>query len=742
MAKTPVLGETDSPRTEKFGTFLGVYTPSLLTILGLIMYLRFGWVLGNLGLALTVLTVLLASSITFITALSASAVATNMQVGAGGEYYMISRSFGLELGGAIGIPLFLSRTLSITFYSFGLAESIVALWSAVAGNLPSHAAELITALVIIVITLLSGRSASLALRLQVPVILAIGLSLVALVAGIYSGGLRAPEWAPRYRTAPEGFWYVFAVFFPAVTGFAAGIAMSGDLKDPRRSIPRGILLAVLTGTLVYLLVPILFASTSRVSLEQLSEPGVASWTSVALLGPWLVYPGLWGAVLSSAIGSVLGGPRVLQALASDGLAPKFLARLSPTGQPTVATWICGAIALAAVLLGGVNAVAQFVTVLFLTLYITINLAAGVEKLVGDPSYRPTINVPWYVSFLGAVGAAVVMFLINPLVCIGAIAFEICLYVYLRRRAMQRSWGDVRAGFWVALARFSLLKLREQGSHPRNWRPQILLFVGDPAKRISLVRMASWFNQNRGVVTACKLIKGDLKEEDPDIEEIRAEMGRALEQEGLTAFCEADVVRELESGAIDVAQANGFAGLQSNTVMFGWSRRRERLASMLRIMRAVSRAGKSTVIARIDWAHEPGQKKKIDLWWGGLQNNGDMMLLFAYLLRLNPEWNDARIVVRSIVDSEEERDQMAESLEALMQNVRIEADAQIIVRRAGQIVPDILKTHSGSADVVLLGLMDPDPGTEEEYADRLAELASGLHTTIFIRNAGRFAGRLV
>ena len=742
MAKTPVLRETDSPRAEKFGTFLGVYTPSLLTILGLIMYLRFGWVLGNLGLALTVLTVLLASSITFITALSASAVATNMQVGAGGEYYMISRSFGLELGGAIGIPLFLSRTLSITFYSFGLAESIVALWSAVAGNLPSYAAELITALVIIVITLLSGRSASLALRLQVPVILAIGLSLVALVAGIYSGGLRAPEWAPRYRTAPEGFWYVFAVFFPAVTGFAAGIAMSGDLKDPRRSIPRGVLLAVLTGTLVYLLVPVLFATTSRVSLEQLSEPGVASWTSVALLGPWLIYPGLWGAVLSSAIGSVLGGPRVLQALASDGLAPKFLARLSPTGQPTVATWICGAMALAAVLLGGVNAVAQFVTVLFLTLYITINLAAGVEKLVGDPSYRPTINVPWYVSFLGAVGGAVVMFLINPLACIAAIAFEICLYVYLRRRAMRRSWGDVRAGLWVALARFSLLKLREQGSHPRNWRPQILLFVGDPSKRISLVRMASWFNQNRGVVTACKLIEGDLKEEDLDIDEIREEMGRALESEGLTAFCEADVVRELESGAIDVAQANGFAGLQSNTVMFGWSRRRERIASMLRIMRAVSKAGKSTVIARINWAHEPGQQKKIDLWWGGLQNNGDMMLLFAYLLRLNPEWSDARIMVRSIVDSEEERDHAAKSLEALMQSVRIQAETQIIVRRAGQMVPVILKAHSGNADVVLLGLMDPKPGTEEEYADRLAELASGLHTTIFIHNAGRFAGRLV
>jgi hypothetical protein len=128
---------------------------------------------------------------------------------------------------------------------------------------------------------------------------------------------------------------------------------------------------------------------------------------------------------------------------------------------------------------------------------------------------------------------------------------------------------------------------------------------------------------------------------------------------------------------------------------------------------------------------------------GLELGGAIGIpLLAYLLRLNPEWNDARIMVRSIVDSEEERDPMAGSPEVLMQHVRIQAETQIIVRRAGRIVSDILKAHSGNADVVLLGLMDAKPGSEEEYADRLAELASGLHTTIFIRNAGSFAGRLV
>ncbi|MCG8458196.1 MAG: hypothetical protein MI919_18105, partial [Holophagales bacterium] len=289
----------------KFGTFLGVFTPSVLTILGLIMYLRFGWVVGNVGLGLTLVIVLLASAITFVTALSASAVATNMRVGVGGEYYMISHSLGLELGGAIGIPLFLCRTLSITFYCFGLAEAVVIFWPAGWGQLGDGAVPWIAAAMIILITAVAGRSVELALVLQVPILIAVGLSIAALAIGVFSSPVRAPEWTPTYRATSEGFWYVFAVFFPAVTGFAAGIGMSGDLRDPRRSIPRGTLWAVATGTAVYLAIPVLLAITSRVSLEELAQPGAATWVAIAFLGPVLVYPGIFGAIVSSAFGSVL-----------------------------------------------------------------------------------------------------------------------------------------------------------------------------------------------------------------------------------------------------------------------------------------------------------------------------------------------------------------------------------------------------------------------------------------------------
>jgi amino acid transporter len=738
LTDSSVAGEP----AQKFGTFLGVYTPSVLTILGLIMYLRFGWVVGNVGLLLTLFIVLLATSITAITALSASAVATNMRVGVGGEYYMISRSLGLELGGAIGIPLFLCRTLSITFYSFGLAESILAFWPGSWGPVPAATTQILAAVLIVAIVAISGKSAELALKLQIPIMIVVGLSILALGLGVLAGDVQSPEVTPTYRTAPAGFWYVFAVFFPAVTGFTAGIGMSGDLRDPRRSIPRGTLLAVLTGALVYLSIPVLLSMTSLVSPEQLAQPGII-WVEIAFLGAWLVFPGVWGAILSSAFGSALGGPRVLQSLSSDGLAPSFLARTSRSGQPTIATWVSGAIALAAVALGGLNAVAQFVTILFLTLYVTINLSAAIENLVGDPSFRPTIRVPWWLSLLGSLGAIAVMFLINPLACVAAVVLELILYLHLRRRALRREWGDVRAGMWIAVARFALMKLRDNRTDPRNWRPHILLLAGDPGKRINLVRLASWFNQDRGIVTACKLMTGDLRTGAIEIDRVREEMETEIADAGLTAFCEAHVVPEFETGVLDIAQASGVGELQANTVMFGWSKRQARLASQLRLMRALSNAGKSTVISRIQWAHEPGQEPRIDLWWGGLQNNGDLMLLLAHLLRLNPEWTGARLTVRSIARSEAERDSQNTGLAELLAENRIEAATEVLYEPdAKRDVAEIMHHRSAQADVVFLGLMMPPYGDETRYAKRLEQLTSGLRTTIFVRNAGRFAGDLL
>ena len=735
----------DTQRVEsapKFGTFLGVFTPSILTILGIIMYLRFGWVVGNLGLPLTIIIVLLSSSITFITALSASAIATNMSVGVGGEYYMIAHSLGVELGGAIGIPLYLCRTLSITLYSFGLAESLVMLWPSSIGSPPHYIVPLLTGIIIVIITILSGKSASLALKVQIPILIAVGISLVALVAGILSQPLRSPEIEATYRTAPQGFWYVFAVFFPAVTGFTAGIGMSGDLKDPRRSIPRGTLIAVLVGAVIYLGVPVLLSVSSAIDPESLAGPGIEVWKSVALFGPVLVMAGLWGAILSSAFGSVLAGPRVLQALAEDGLSPRFLSRLSGKGQPTIATWFTGALALAAVALGNLNAVAQFVTILFLTLYVIINFSAAIERLVGDPSYRPTINVPWHISLLGSAAALFVMFLISPVACVTATVIEICIFLYLRKKALRKRWGDVRAGVWLSLARISLMKLRKHTIEPRNWRPHIIAFTENIEEQLNLIYIAGCFNQNRGIVTVCRIIEGQLRHIDIDLEHEEAKMNSILRENSLIAFCETNVAPDVTTGIINIAQANGIAGLKSNTVMFGWPKRIEKIVSQLKIMRTVAKIEKNTIIARLAPFERNLPKRRIDIWWGGLENNGDLMLLFAHLLRMNAEWEKAQIIVHSIVDGSGEREGMAKSLTDLIRSVRIGAKAEVIVRAPHERIGEIIKSESSDADIVFIGLMIPERGEETAYAERLMSLSEGLNSVIFVRNASKFSGSLV
>ena len=187
------------------GTFIGVFTPSILTILGVILYLRAGWVVGNVGLAGALGIVVIANLITLATALSVSSVATNMEVGPGGAYYIISRSLGVEIGAAIGLPLFLAQAFSITLYAYGLAESLQYVWP----DLPQMP---VAAATVLLVALLAARGAGVALSLQLPIMAAIGLSLVVLFVGVARLVPDSVDLAAQVSD-PAGFWVVFAVFF-------------------------------------------------------------------------------------------------------------------------------------------------------------------------------------------------------------------------------------------------------------------------------------------------------------------------------------------------------------------------------------------------------------------------------------------------------------------------------------------------------------------------------------------------
>ncbi|GAA4278642.1 APC family permease [Aquimarina mytili] len=725
-----------SQSTHKFGTFLGVYMPSILTILGLIMYLRFGWVLGNLGLIKTIIVVLMASSITFITGLSASAIATNIKVGVGGEYFMISRSLGLEPGGAIGIPLYLCRTLSVTFYCYGLSEAILALWPVTGITIPSYTLQLMTIAFIVIVTVLSGKSAKLVLRSQIPIMILVGASVLALMIGVLTKDLQMPITKATYQTAPEGFWYVFAVFFPAVTGFTAGIGMSGDLKNPQKSIPRGTLGAVVSGAVVYLIIPILLAITGALTIEQMTNPeaGVTIWTRLAILGPWIVYPAVWGAVLSSAFGSILGGPRILQALSMDGLVPKFLSTLSRSGQPTIATWISGVIAVGAVFLGGLNTIAQYVSVLFLTLYVAVNMSAAIEQLIKEPSYRPTIDIPWYISILGAVAAMVVMWLINPFAFAFALGLEVLIFLYLMSKKLEQQWGDASTGIWMHLGRYALLRLNAKKVHPRNWRPIIILFVRDINEHIELVRFTEMLGQNSGLLTISKLITLENESEFTLKNEIAHEMQKDLALAGLQALTEVHIVTDLKYGMNHVAAGHGVAGIKTNTVVFGWSSTHEGKIKELEIINDMARSGKNVLIAHINKPFPKKVKKRIDIWWRGRENNCDLMVLLAYLIQLNNKWKKTTIRIFSITHSEDEKQTLENHIRFSIREARIVANVIVIVAQPKENVLDILLTKSKYVDLVFLGLAR-GVNQVEERVTFIDNILSKLNRAVLVQNNG-------
>ncbi len=727
------------PRPSGLGTFLGVYTPTILTILGVIMYLRFGWVVGEVGIGRALLIVAMANSITLVTSLCLSAVATNSRVGVGGAYFMISRSLGVDIGAAIGFPLFLSQALSVTLYSFGLAESLRIVWP----DVPIQATTLV---IIALVAALAFRGAGAALRTQLPVMALIAVSLLALAAGVLTG--EPPEGVQAVAPV-EGvdFWLVFAVFFPAVTGIMAGLSLSGDLADPRKSIPKGTILATLTGFVVYLLVPILlFLGSDAETLR--TDPLV--WTQIAVLGPWLILPGLWGAIFSSAVGSMLAAPRTLQALIADFSSQKKHSVQEINGnngapkEPIVGLFVTLAIALSAVLLGNLNTVATVVTMFFLTVYGTINLVAALEKLSGNPAWRPRVDVPWPISLAGALGCFAAMTLINLPATITALLTVMLLWLVLRRRVAKEHWGDVRRDIYEALIRWALIRLADRPMTARNWRPHVLVFVGNVERRLDLVRYGSWFSEDRGIVTVCELVEGDLLHLDLDIAKRRKEIETVLKREGIVAFGEVDVVQNVERGIVTVAQASGIAGIESNTVLLGWPDEFDRQVHFLRVIRHLKRLGISLMIGRLKPLAplREGKRRSVHIWWGGLQRNGDLMLLLSFLLTRNPEWRGSQIRILSVASNRLMQEKTERFLEKLIPEIRISAEIDVMIKPEGTSVKEVILRESGGADLVMLGLATPEEGDEENHARRLAELTAGMPSCFLVHNGSLFIGELV
>ncbi len=611
---------------KKFGTFGGVFTPSVLTILGVIMYLRLPWVVGNAGLYAALGIVLVAHVISVTTGLSVSSIATDKRVGAGGPYYVISRSLGLPIGGTIGLALFVGLSFSISLYVIGFSESLLGV---IGAERTLTNIRLCGTATVVLLTIITFISTSLAIKTQYLILALIAASLVSIALG-------NPEPPPRPLLEPpadgESLAVLFGVFFPAVTGFTAGVNMSGDLKDPKRAIPIGTIGAIATGLVVYIGLTVYLAL--RVDPQALREdPKLLLHVSAF---PEAVVGGIWGATLSSALGSILGAPRILQSMSADRVTPRFFAKgAGPTNEPRRALMLAFLVGEAGILIGELDVIARVVSMVFLALYGVINIAFAIESWA-SPDFRPSFQISKWWGIVGAATCFLVMIQLDPLAMAASLVLLAVLFAFLSRRRLALDSGDAWEGVWSSLVRTGLRRLSGVQTHRRNWKPNILAFSRlGVAREPSLRDFALALIGNVGLATEFQ-IEPPRAESDPSPQpEPEGKKDEVPEREIPAGLFEARLTSDDPHRLVPtLARFHGYTGVRPNSVLLPWSALRGRPEAVAELVATLDETQQNLFVFAPGDCDASGT---IDVWWTDELGNLALGVTLARLLSRSDSW---------------------------------------------------------------------------------------------------------
>lgn len=719
----------------KLGMFAGVFVPNILTIIGVILYLRSGWVVGAAGLSGALLILAVAILIAMLTAMSLASVSTNGPVGAGGVYFLVSRSLGLEIGGAIGVPIFMAQSLAIGFYLVGFADSVRILIDAPLGQSGQTLTEMLPILTdfdtriaalaaMAVFFCMAWIGATVVARFQYVILGIIALSFAAFFVGYTGQGSFKEVWTPAYPAGHQ-FWTVFAIFFPPMTGILAGVSMSGDLRDPSRAIPRGTFLAILV-TAVLFGVQFIWLAVNA-SREALLDDNMVM-AKISVFAP-LIYMGVWAATLSSALAVMLAAPRTLQALARDGIAPGLLGgEWGKACEPRAALIICTVIAGLCVLLADLNLIASIITMVFLAAFGTLNLVAALESLIATPSWRPSFRVHWVFPAVGFVACVQVMLFLNVPATLAAMLTIAVIYLVLTRRRYETAWGDLWSGFWFAVTRLGLLRFTESRQHVRNWRPVILVLAGDPRDRPGMIDFANNLESRRGLLFLAQVVSGDWDQLLPRAEEMEKSMREFARERRLAAVVKAVVADDFEKGVTTLLQVLGLGQFRPNTVLIGWSDDVVKQEAFTRAVRRILQMQRNLLVFSGSNAPPGTLAKRIDVWWY-TRLNGSLMLTLADLLRSSAAWRGHQLRLVRVVSDEASRAAVEQDLDEILRDLRIECERQIIVSQDP--ILQVIARESKESEVCFTGLpieqMDVQT-LRERYGDLIKTLRGNVFLT--------------
>jgi amino acid transporter len=693
----------------KFGT-APVFLTAISTILGAVMFLRFGYAVGAVGLVGTLLIILLGHMVTIPTAMSLAEIATNQKVEGGGEYYIISRSFGLTIGAAIGIALYLSQAISVAFYVIAFSEAfepVLRILHSETG-IPLALSKRVIGLVSVLLLawLMRTKGAKTGMWMLYVVVAILAVSLI-----MFFAGTGTPQESILWNGDGTDFFVVFAIVFPAFTGMTAGVGLSGDLKDPKKSIPQGTLFATLIGMAIYVIIAYkLSISASQESLldNQLVMSDIAIW------GP-IIPIGLAAATISSALGSVMVAPRTLNAIASDRIIPiprlnNYLARCNKkTGEPVNASMVTCAIAFVFVLAGDVNAVAEIISMFFMVTYGSICLISLLENFASNPGYRPSFKSKWYISLIGAVLCIFMMFQINPLYAILAIGMMVLTYYVLTTYRDEKSdMANIFSGVIFQISRnlHVFLQKSKQEESMDEWRPSVVAISKDSFSRHDEFDLLRWISHRKGFGMYIHHIDGYLsKDSSEKAKDSLKRLIRLTQVSNSSVFVDTIINPSYKASISQALQLPGVSGKENNMALFEFYKTREdSLEEIIDNIGLVKAVGYDTCIL-CSSEKKFGFNNEIHIWMTSNDyQNANLMIYLAYIILGHPDWQDGIIKLFAIHPDNEVRSERVKLLE-MVKTGRLPIsrnNIQIIPVKEGVATKDIINQNSQDADLTIVG----------------------------------------
>lgn len=703
-------------KSNKFGTFSGVFTPSILTILGVIMYMRLPMIIGEAGLWQTLGIILVAHIIAFATGISVSSIATDKKVQAGGTYYIISRSLGLPIGGTLGLSLFVGMSFSVSLYLIGFSESFLNYFEY---EVTKNEIRIAGTLILLAVTTITFISTSLAIKTQYFIMAAIGLSLLSIFFGANH------EFKPTSEvfgnpTSTVPLMVLFGIFFPAVTGFEAGVSMSGDLKDPKKSIPTGTISAIAIGFMVYISLTLFFAYTVD-PMVLANNKNVLTMIAVV---PVLVIIGIWGATLSSALGSILGAPRILQATAVDRITPKIFAKgVGPSNEPRNALLLSFAIAEMGILVGELDVIARVVSVFFITTYGFLNLSAAFEAW-SSADFRPSFKAPIWLSLIGAAACIIVMIQLDLLAMIGATVILGLVFFYLKRKELSLETGDAWSGVWASAVKTGIRKLSVEKIHHRNWRPNIILFSGDASVRGHLINLGTQISGKLGMMTSFELV--------PTTDPILGKTPPKKMDDSDQFFSITHACHEVYEGMEEVVRVYGFSGIQPNTVLMGWSRKEQNREKFSNLLKVIQHNHYNSLFLNYHAERKYGKGESIDIWWNGSGRTLSLAINLVRYITTNPFWAKATLRLMVVNENRSMTELINKRTQKIVDDFRIDLEIHVIDNSLHMLnTREIISQYSKGTDLTIIGL--PEESIEEgaKTVSNVDGLLSELGTTLII-----------